>query len=180
MPSSSASLSLDQYLLALVRMTISDVSRDEFLGLTRMLAIDPAIIERRVAFSQRAYARNFVVRSPEFELLVLCWEPGQTTTVHDHAGSLNFIRVHHGRLTSRLFARSTDGGLDLVSEETLEPAAHTAVDRPEIHQLANLSNDRLITVHVYAPPLRKLRVYDVDTGRARFVSLRYTVTDDLS
>lgn len=181
MPSSSASLSLDEYLVVLAQTTTSDMSRDEFIDLTHRLRVDPALIERNVAFSHEAYARNFVCRTPQFELLVLCWEPGQATTVHDHAGSLNFIRVHRGELTSRLFVKKSDGqGLDLASEEALGPVASTGVDRLEIHQLANTTRDRLVTVHVYAPPLKELRVYDVETGSTQKLPLRYTVADDLA
>jgi cysteine dioxygenase len=103
------------------------------------------------------------------------------TTVHDHAGSLNFIRVQRGELTSSLFEKVTGGsGLAVASEERLAAKDHTSVDRPEIHQLANTSRDRLVTVHVYAPPLTQLTVYDVETGGTRRLPLRYTVVDDLA
>ncbi len=180
MSTPSASLSLDEYLLMLAQSGAPGLSRDDFLDLTGRLRIDPALIERNVAFSTETYARNFVCRTPQFELLVLCWEPGQLTTVHDHRGSLNFIRVHRGTLTSRLFRPKPDGrGLDVAAEEELTPPAFTGVDRPEIHQLSNLSGERLVTMHVYAPALKELQVYDVETGSARRHPLRYTVADDL-
>jgi cysteine dioxygenase len=180
MSSSSATLLLDDYLLALAQTRIAEMPQAEFVGLTERLQVDPALIERNVAFRSDAYARNFVCRTPQFELLVLCWEPGHVTTVHDHGGSLNFIRVHRGRLTSRLFERVDGGGLALASEETLVPAGSTSVDRPQIHQLANTSGARLVTVHVYAPALTRLTVYDVETGSSEQLPLRYTVADDLA
>jgi cysteine dioxygenase len=180
MSSPTASLSLDEYLLAMAQGRMADMAQDQFVGLTGRLRLDPALIERNTGFSREAYARNFVCRTPQFELLVLCWEPGHMTTVHDHAGSLNFIRVHRGELTSRLFEKVAGGGLAIASEERLATTDHTSVDRPEIHQLANTSRDRLVTVHVYAPPLTQLTVYDVETGRTRSHPLRYTVADDLA
>jgi len=180
MPSPTASVSLDEYLLAMAQTRIADMTQAEFVGLTDRLRLDPALIERNIAFIPEAYARNFVCRTPQFELLVLCWEPGHRTTVHDHAGSLNFIRVHRGELTSRLFEKAPETGLAVASEERLAPPDHTSVDRPEIHQLANTSRDRVVTVHVYAPPLTQLTVYDVETGSTRSLPLRYTVVDDLA
>jgi cysteine dioxygenase len=180
MPSPTASLSLEEYLLAMAQTRIADMTQAEFEGLTARLRLEPALIERNVAFSREAYARNFVCRTPQFELLVLCWEPGHMTTVHDHAGSLNFIRVHRGRLTSRLFEKLPGSGLAVASDEELAPTAHTSVDRPEIHQLANTSRDRLVTVHIYAPPLTQLTVYDLETGSTRTLPLRYTVVDDFA
>jgi cysteine dioxygenase len=180
MSSPTASLSLDDYLLAMSQTRIADMTQAEFVALTGRLRLDAALVERNIAFSSEAYARNFVCRSPQFELLVLCWEPGHKTTVHDHAGSLNFIRVHSGELTSRLFEKLPGSGLVVASEGRLAPPDHASVDRPEIHQLANASRDRLVTVHVYAPPLTQLTVYDVETGSTRSLPLRYTVADDLA
>jgi cysteine dioxygenase len=179
MPSPTASLSLDDYLLAMAQTRIAGMKRAEFVGLTGRLRLDPALVERNIAFSHDAYARNFVCRTPQFELLVLCWEPGHKTTVHDHAGSLNFIRVHSGELTSRLFEKGPGSGLTVASEERLSPEGHTSVDRPQIHQLANTSHERLVTVHVYVPPLTRLTVYDVESGATCSLPLRYTVVDDL-
>jgi cysteine dioxygenase len=179
MPSPTASLSLDDYLLAMAQTRIAGMTRAEFVGLTGRLRLDPALVERNIAFGHDTYARNFVCRTPQFELLVLCWEPGHKTTVHDHAGSLNFIRIHSGELTSRLFEKVSGMGLKVASEERLAPEGHTSVDRPQIHQLANASHERLVTVHVYAPPLTRLTVYDLESGATSSLPLRYTVVDDL-
>jgi cysteine dioxygenase len=180
MSASSATLSLDDYLLALAQRTVTELPQADFVELTDRLRVDPALVECNVAFCPETYARNFVCRTPQFELLVLCWEPGQVTTVHDHAGSLNFIRVHRGRLTSRLFAHPDDGRLALASEAALTAGGRTSVDRPEIHQLANTSGEQLVTIHVYAPPLTHLTVYDVATGSSERLPLRYTVANDLA
>lgn len=40
-------------------------------------------------FSQDFYTRNLILRTDDFELLVLCWEPGQITPIHNHSGSVD-------------------------------------------------------------------------------------------
>ncbi len=127
-------------------------------------------------FCDDHYARNLVCRTTQFELLVLCWKPGQASTIHDHAGSLNVTRVYSGELTSRAFRRR-DGGrgvaevggaasgelprgpVDLIDEQVLAGSGAATVDRGEIHQLANESDEGLVTVHFYAPPLSDIVVY---------------------
>ena len=84
------------------------------------------------------YARNLVLRTPHFELLVLCWRPGQHSTIHDHAGALNAIRVRSGELTSRVFrpaAGAAPGGgpVDFVSEEHVGPRRSARRRRPGRH-----------------------------------------------
>ena len=39
---------------------------------------------------------------------------------------------------------------------------------------------RLVTVHVYAPPLRHVVVYRPDTGERERLVLRYSLTDDFA
>ena len=122
---------------------------------------------------------------PSFELLVLCWRHGQESTIHDHAGALNAIRVLSGELTSRLFSRSSGaswgGGPVRQDDEERIPAGGRMVglDRNGIHQLANASGNDLITIHVYAPALMELSVFSTTSAEVERRPLRYTLADDL-
>ena len=55
----------------------------------------------------------------------------------------------------------------------------SGIDRDGIHQLANTSDEGLVTIHVYAPPLMQLTVYSEAAAETRLRSLRYTVDEDL-
>ena len=116
---------------------------------------------------------------------MLCWRPGQESTIHDHAGALNAIRVRSGELTSRLFlpaegAAPGPAPVEQNAEERLGPDAEMiGVDRGGIHQLANTSGEDLITVHVYAPALMELNVYSTTSAAVERRPLRYTLADDL-
>jgi predicted metal-dependent enzyme (double-stranded beta helix superfamily) len=37
-------------------------------------------------FSERRYARNLVYKDPHFEIMIMCWNAGQRSSIHDHAG----------------------------------------------------------------------------------------------
>lgn len=115
MGQSSAQISLDEFILEMGREPVSSRPHERLMDLTRRLAISSELIESRTRFTAHTYTRNLVCRSADLELLVLSWRPGHESTIHDHAGSLNAIRV----------------------------------DRDGIHQLANTSDEHLVTVHVY-------------------------------
>ncbi len=178
-------LTLEQLLLALARTPVSSLSYARLLELAGQLTLDDELVARKIVFARDAYARNLVLRTPEVELLVLCWRPGQQSTIHDHAGSLNAIRVHSGRLTSRLFAPAAAvgpgrGPVALASEELVAAGELTGLDRDGIHQLANLSGQDLVTVHLYAPPLPAITVYSTEHASTERVPLRYSVADDIA
>ena len=178
-------LTLDRLVLELARAPVSTLTHARFLDLAGRLRLDDELVARRTAFSDDGYARNLVCRTPEVELLVLCWRPGQQSTIHDHAGSLNAISVHRGVLTSRVFepaaaAAPGRGPVRLAGEDTVAAGGLTGLDRDGIHQLANLTREDLVTVHLYAPPLLEVTVYSTSSPEAARQRLRYSVGDDLA
>jgi cysteine dioxygenase len=178
-------LSLDEFILEVGREPVSSLTQERLMDFTRRLVISDELVESRTCFAPNTYTRNLVCRSADFELLVLCWKPGHESTIHDHAGSLNAIRVYRGELTSRVFtptASAPDGAgpVDLVAEERVQERGWTGVDRGGIHQLANTSDEHLVTVHVYAPPLTELTVFSTDSADVERRPLRHTLADDMA
>ena len=178
-------LTLDRFVLEMGRRPVRDLTHGHFVDLVERLAISDELLDGRTHFLDGDYARNLVLRTPDFELLVLCWKRGQQSTIHDHAGSLNAIRVRSGELTSRVFrpivgAAQGEGPVELASEDRVRPGeALVGVDRGGIHQLGNRSDEPLVTVHVYAPPLLALTVYDTESSAVEKRSLRRSYVDDL-
>jgi len=185
MGQSSAQISLEEFMIEMGREPVSSLTHERLMDLTHRLTISDELIESRTCFAANTYARNLVCRTPSFELLVLCWRPGHESTIHDHAGSLNAIRVYRGELTSRVFVPAAGspvgtGPVGLVAEERVQEGGWTGVDRDGIHQLANTSDEHLVTVHVYAPPLTELVVYSTSAAETERRPLRYTLADDLA
>lgn len=114
-----------------------------------------------VGFKEGNYWRHRVCRNDFVEMLVLCWRPGHRTPIHDHNGSHGGVRVQQGRLWETIFHYDEAKGLQYQSARDYEPGAVTGSDIPDIHQLGNpdVSEQNLITIHVYAPPLGVLHTY---------------------
>ena len=178
-------LSLDEFMIEMGREPVRSRTHERLMDLTHRLTISDELIESRTCFAANTYARNLVCRTPSFELLVLCWRPGHESTIHDHAGSLNAIRVYRGELASRVFVPAAGrpagaGPVELLAEERVRPGGRTGVNRCGIHQLANTTDEDLVTVHVYAPPLLELTVYSTDSADVERRPLRYTLADDMA
>ena len=194
-------LSLERFIFETNRHGTRAMPLEQFTALALRLDVDDALVGAHVRFCDDHYARNLICRTTQFELLVLCWKPGQASTIHDHAGSLNVTRVYSGDLTSRVFRRrdggsgvATPGGaaagelpsgpVDLVDEQVLAGSGTgsgaATVDRGTIHQLGNWSREGLITVHLYAPPLTDIVVYSTTDARTEVQRLRYSLADDFA
>lgn len=190
-------LSLERFIVETNRAGTQAMPQGEFNDLARRLDLDDALVGAHVRFCDDHYARNLICRTAQFELLVLCWKPGQASTIHDHAGSLNVTRLYLGELTSRRFRRR-DGGrgvsqvggtasgelprgpVELIDEQVIAGSGAATVDRGEIHQLANESGSELITVHLYAPPLTDIVVYSLTEPQTEVLRLRYSLADDFA
>ena len=190
-------LSLERFIVETNRAGTQTMPQGEFNELAQRLDLDDALIGTHVRFCDDHYARNLICRTAQFELLVLCWKPGQASTIHDHAGSLNVTRLYLGELTSRRFRRrdggrgvseaggAASGGLprgpvELIDEQVIADSGAATVDRGEIHQLANESGTELITVHLYAPPLTDIVVYSLTEPQTEVLRLRYSLADDFA
>lgn len=178
-------LGIDDFIIELMRIRQRHLQLDQLKDLVAQLQINSFLLTPHIHFCNTGYTRNLLCRTSRFDMLVLCWLPGQMTAIHDHAGSLNVTRVCSGTLTARLFQvrdRPVPGRafVELKMEQQLGENELSLVERNDIHQLANMTEQKLVTLHVYAPPLRNITVYNSYSGLIEPVALRYTLEDDFA
>jgi len=118
-------------------------------------------LEPYLGFKDRTYWRHLVCRNKAVEMLVLCWKPGQRTVIHDHNGSCGAVLVQQGVVWETTFHFDEQHGLRYNSVSEYQPGAVTGADVPDIHQLGNpdVSEQNLVTIHIYSPPLGVLHTY---------------------
>ncbi len=140
-----------------------------------------------VAFDPLRYSRQRLYRDATFEMLLLCWDRGQATPVHDHDGQHGWITVLEGSLTIEEYERyggPADLG-NLTSEEPTPPdtvplvparrltvAAGSSVaeaSAPETIHSVGAIGGRALSLHLYAGPLDSFLVFDPERGAARRV-----------
>lgn len=161
-------LSLDDFMLEMMHLPVTNLRLMRLQAMMACLQLSDELLRQHIAFSDRTYTRKLVCRTPRFELLVLSWQPGQASTIHDHADSLNVTYVYEGTLTSREFTQTSEG-IQQLRELQVKQGTGVAVDRYAIHQLANTSADPVVTLHVYALPLQEIQVYCPDSDRVQRV-----------
>src|SRR5262249_21233605 len=109
--------------------------------------------------NRQNYNRAPVVIRENFELLVMTWLPGQASVPHDHTGSVCAMQVVEGEAVEGCYRVAADGYVDLEYETTVRPGEVTAGQDADVHTVRNPSRigELLVTVHVYAPPLKDFR-----------------------
>ena len=117
-------------------------------------------------FDPGQYLRNRIRQTDHYEVLLLCFAAGQRTPIHDHAGSACGVKVIQGTAWETLFQRTEDGWLFPTETRCLHAGGVVgSVDR-DTHQLSNLQagGKRLVTLHVYSPPLAEVGNYSLTSN----------------
>lgn len=107
----------------------------------------------------KGYHRSPVVVREQYEVLVMTWLPGQASVPHDHSGSICVMQVVQGEAVEGSYRVGADGYVDLEYETTVGAGEITAGQDAGVHTVRNSQSDGppMVTVHVYAPPLRDFR-----------------------
>jgi cysteine dioxygenase len=153
-------LSLPALVTALNAFT-SHPSLEQLYGLLEGATLSDEELRPYIGFKAGNYARHRVFRNEWVEMLVLCWQPGHRTPIHDHNGSHGAVMVHQGVVWETIFNFDEENGLTYKSSQEYRAGLVTGADVPDIHQLGNpdVSEQNLITIHIYAPPLGVLHTY---------------------
>lgn len=122
-------------------------------------------LEPYFRWNPRHYTRTCIHRNDDFELLVICYEPGQRTSIHDYDSQAAWIHPVLGDVVEEVYEPVSTGGLQLLSEKHLVPGADDSLSNGRaIHRFINPGPERAVTLNLYAKPMSKWRVYDERTG----------------
>jgi cysteine dioxygenase len=126
-------------------------------------------------FSERRYARNLVYKDRQFEIMIMCWNAGQRSSIHDHAGSLGGIKILQGELTESLFSKAANGMIKSLSSADYAIDETRVEETSLIHQISNLQarNGAAVSVHIYVPPLVRMNVYSLEDPAVRNILPQY-------
>jgi cysteine dioxygenase len=116
------------------------------------------------SWSQDCYTRNCIAHGDEFELILLCWEAGQVTPIHDHGGEECWVKIIDGEFRETLYQKDEAGELNSVKSVQSSIGDVTyMVDFMGFHRLENLSDKRSMTLHLYAKPIKTCNIYNEET-----------------
>ena len=116
-----------------------------------------------VCFGEKTYRRNMIRENEWYELLCICWQSGQRSPIHNHAGSTCGLKVMQGTATETTFDSTASGHIKPITSRDFSSGHVCSSQDEEIHQVSNLQapGSDLITLHIYSPPLRKMDTFSL-------------------
>jgi cysteine dioxygenase len=139
-----------------------------YLEIMNRVKIPSSEFEPYCRWNQKHYTRNCIARTDDFELLLICYEPGQRTSIHDYATQEAWIHPVVGTVIEERFELGPHGPLRKVSSAKLDTNSFSYLhNERRIHRYLNTIKERSITLDLYAKPLNKWKVYDESSGEQR-------------
>jgi cysteine dioxygenase len=135
-----------------------------------------------ITWDRQHYTRNLIDKTELYELIAICWETGQGSSVHNHRDQNCWMAAPVGRLVVENFRvgfQDIDKGrCRLEASDRVELTAENpcAVDPKEpVHRVWNPSefNARAVSLHVYSRPFETCVVYSPEQGICGEIRLHY-------
>lgn len=169
-------ISLDQ-----LKLEIEKTDDNNVLDLVERIEIPLSEYAPFAHWSKKSYTRNCIAASEDYELILLCWEPGQKTAIHCHGGEECAVLLLDGEMHEKRFRQLKDGQLEIYSSVTIPENGPTYMtDDLGFHSLENIGNTRSMSLHLYMKPIKSCKVFNDKLGKFETKQLKYThVAKDL-
>jgi len=145
--------------------------------------VNPESLAPYLTWDRQHYTRNLIDKTSLYELIAVCWEIGQNSSVHNHRDQNCWMAVPIGRLLVENFRVAHQdialGKATIKATETVEMnvSQPCAVDPLEpVHRVFNPRefNKRAVSLHVYSRPFDSCVVYSAEQGTCGEIQLHYT------
>jgi cysteine dioxygenase len=177
-------IGIDEFVRELRRFpALAFVRVEEIARFLNANAVAPGTLEPYLNWDGQHYTRNLIDKTPLYELVAICWEVGQASSVHNHRDQNCWMAVPIGRLqveNFRLVFQDLQEGrceLERANLELMDAAHPCAVDPLEpVHRVLNPRefNERAVSLHVYSRPFDTCIVYSPEQGSCGEIKLHYT------
>jgi cysteine dioxygenase len=155
---------------------------DQIIRFLESVTVSPDTLVPYLCWDRQHYTRNLIDKTPLYELVAICWEVGQASSVHNHRDQNCWMAVPIGRLLVEnyrtVFQDVEQGRCKLEATDTVEmnPGHPCAVDpREPVHRVFNPRefNERAVSLHVYSRPFDRCVVYSPEQGTCGEIQLHY-------
>lgn len=161
----------------------SFVSTAEILHYLESTPVSPESLTPYLCWDRQHYTRNLIDKTPLYELIAICWEVGQASSVHNHKDQNCWMAVPIGRLNVEnyhLVSQKLDQGTCTLQRSDIvemNPSHPCAVDpKDPVHRVFNPKefNEKAVSLHVYSRPFDSCVVYSPEQGTCGEIELHYT------
>jgi cysteine dioxygenase len=187
--------------LSAQKTTLSTIPISEYVELLRLLPasafddvpmledwirqhpVAPTTIEQYLCWDRQHYTRNLIDHTDLYDLMAICWDIGQVSSIHNHKGQNCWMSVPTGRLLVQNYRVLSEDVFARRCEIVPTTAIEMNAQRPcgvdpnaPVHSVANPRdfNQRAVSLHIYSRPFNSCVVYSDEQGTCGEIQLHFT------
>jgi cysteine dioxygenase len=155
---------------------------EQIWRLLRDTPVDADSLTPFLTWDRQHYTRNLIDRTPLYELMAICWEVGQASSVHNHRDQNCWMAVPMGRLLVENFhlvhqnLQTGSSRLEPLNTVEMNISSPCAVDPADpVHRVVNPREfaERAVSLHVYSRPFDTCVVYSPEQGTCGEIQLHF-------
>lgn len=175
---------IDDFITEICSISEEEFNAGTFFNFLKEHPVDVRSPQPYLFFSKKFYTRNLIFKNDLFELMALCWQPGQVSRIHNHSGQNCWMAIPFGKLQIQDFQLLES---DLATNFCrIEPAKAFVIDSRvpvaevdagiPVHQVSNLDKFQTcsVSLHIYSKPFERCLVYTPRKNLVEEVNLYYT------
>ena len=167
---------------------LRELREPAFTGLSGVLeylrahTVEPSSLEPYLTWDRQHYTRNLVDHTDLYDLIAVCWEVGQGSSIHNHKGQNCWMTVPTGRLLVQNYRVINENlvahSCNLEPTDSLELAVGSPVAVNPIEPVHSVINpreydQRAVSLHVYSLPFDSCIVYSLEQHSCGEIKLRF-------
>lgn len=174
------------------------ITKDRIAEYMAATTLQPEALHDYVWWRDSFYTRNLIYRDELFEVMTICWSPGQKTAIHTHNGQLGWMTVSQGEISTHEYHHTSCNAPEnqnVVNIDCLGGATELQIDKVRsvvcaegtgmvtvdklqtIHQIENAGTTGCISLHVYSKPFDSCIAFDLEKQRCYRRQLSYFSKD---
>lgn len=153
---------------------LSKSSKEDYTEILLNFNFDAIDFSEIEFWEPQCYTRNCFYKDENFELILICWDKGLQTAIHNHDGEDCWVYLLEGELEEDFYQLDENEQLKYCSTNNLKPKQVTKSEElKDFHRLRNGEKARAMSIHVYAKPIEQSLTYDERLGKLVDKKLKY-------
>lgn len=171
----SGNFSLTRFIEYLSNLPEEDFSAKSVFKLMKLVNIDPEEIKKCINFSSESYARNLFYKDSRFEVLIMCWDKNQKSPIHDHDMSFSVEKIFSGKIINTNYHRVEPDSDELSEADSQDLSVGDVIFSVpgEIHKIEPGNNSPAVSIHLYSPPLKQMKFFNLENKTSQWAKLGY-------
>lgn len=161
--------------LASLADQLTQVDREDYTKIFNSFDFGTIDFGHYGSWSSESYTRNCLYKDNEFELLLICWNRNQETSIHNHGGEDCWVHLIAGELEENFYKFDEQNNLvKFKSQIVIETTTSFINDKIGLHKLKNNFVGKTMSLHLYAKPIQSCRSYCERSGGFKVKVMEYS------